>query len=85
MKRYITRTFTVAFGRVFYDTPNGVEVRACTAYKAGKKWVRFLTELDGQDYVEEIKTKIDESTAKEVLYRMDESDFIQAAEEAVTE
>lgn len=81
MKRYISRTFTVAFGRVFYDTPNGVEARSCTAYKSGKKWIRFLTDMDEQDGVEEIKTKIDESTAKEVLYRMLEEDFIQEAEE----
>lgn len=83
MKRYITRTFTVAYGRVFYDTPNGVEVRGCTAYKSGKKWVRFLTDMDEQEGVEEIKTKIDELSAKEVLYRMPEEDFIQAAEEVV--
>ena len=81
MKRYITRTFTVAECKVYYDTPEGIEYVSAYAYKAGKKWIRFETFMDGKEGVEELKVKVDEQTAKEVLYRMPEEDFIQRAEE----
>ena len=85
MKRYITRTFTVAECKVYYDTPEGIEVVSAYAYKAGKKWIRFETFMDGKDGVDELKVKVDEQTAKEILYRMEEGLFIKLAEEAVTE
>lgn len=85
MKRYITRTFTVAECKVYYDTPEGIESVSAYAYKAGKKWIRFETFMDGNEGVEELKVKVDEQTAKDILYRMEEGLFIKLAEEAVTE
>lgn len=85
MKRYITRTFTVAECKVYYDTPEGIESVSAYAYKAGKKWIRFETFMDGKDDVDELKFKVDEQTAKDILYRMEEGMFIRLAEEAVTE